>query len=136
MTKKNSEPKIPSDLTKAFATHPVAKTKWQDLTPLARRDFITWIKGAKQPETRMRRITKTCSMLLAGKRRPCCYALVPMNLYKALGTNPKAKAQWKTLTPSARRDFIDWIDAAKESETHKRRIERISTVLATGKRRL
>ena len=32
-------------------------------------------------------------MLVSGKRRPCCYAIVPMNLYKALAANPKAKAQ-------------------------------------------
>jgi uncharacterized protein YdeI (YjbR/CyaY-like superfamily) len=48
----------------------MAKAQWRDLTPIARRDFISWIDSAKQPETRTRRIGKACAMLAAGKRRP------------------------------------------------------------------
>ena len=65
-----SEPRVPTDLRKALAADPVAKAKWRDLTPIARRDFISWIDAAKQPETRRRRIEKAGSMLAAGKRRP------------------------------------------------------------------
>jgi uncharacterized protein YdeI (YjbR/CyaY-like superfamily) len=65
-----SEPKVPTDLRKAFTADPVAKAKWSDLTPIARRDFISWIDSAKQAETRRRRIEKACVMLAAGKRRP------------------------------------------------------------------
>ena len=67
------EPKIPPDLRKALATTPQAKTVWQDITPLARRDWIHWITSAKQAETRTRRIGNACSMLASGKRRPCCF---------------------------------------------------------------
>lgn len=73
-------------------------------------------------------------MLTKGKRRPCCYAIVPMNVYKALGDSPKAKAQWSGLTPTERRDFIGWIDSAKDPETHKRRIGKACDILAAGKR--
>ncbi len=131
---KESESKVPKDLHKALAASPKAKAQWSDLTPIARRDFITWIEGPKQAETRRRRIEVTCSKLAAGKRRPCCYALVPMNLYKALGTSPKAKATWSDLTPTERRDFVDWIDFAKESKMHTQRIEKVCTMLASGKR--
>ncbi|MGH7939374.1 MAG: YdeI/OmpD-associated family protein, partial [Bryobacteraceae bacterium] len=41
--------------------------------PIARRDWIHWIISAKQAETRTRRIKNACSMLAAGKRRPCCF---------------------------------------------------------------
>src|SRR5438034_11445021 len=74
--REESEPRVPTDLGKALAATPTAKVQWNDLTPIARRDFITWIDSAKQPETRRRRIEKACSMLAAGKRRPCCYSIV------------------------------------------------------------
>ena len=130
-----SEPRVPTDLHKALAATPVAKAQWRDLTPIARRDFISWIDSAKQPETHKRRIEKACLMLAAGKRRPCCYSIVSFNLYKALAAAPRAKAQWGNLTPIARRDFISWIDSAKQPEAHKRRIEKACVMLAAGKRR-
>ena len=136
IAKKVSELKIPADLRKTLSSTPSVEVLWNNLTPIARRDFITWIDGAKQPETRVRRIKKTYSVLIAGKRRPCCYAVVPMNLYKALGNNLKAKAVWKSLTAMERRDFIDWIDSAKDTETHKLRVNKTCTMLATGKTRL
>ena len=74
-TGEESEPRLPTDLRKALAATPMAKAQWRDLTPIARRDFISWIDSAKQPETRRRRIEKACSMLVAGKRRPCCYSI-------------------------------------------------------------
>ena len=130
-----SEPKVPTDLRQALAAAPMAKAKWSDLTPIARRDFISWLDSAKQPETRKRRIDKACSMLVAGKRRPCCYSIVSFNLYTALAAAPMAKAQWSDLTPTERRDFISWMDSAKEPEAHKRRIEKACVMLAARKRR-
>jgi uncharacterized protein YdeI (YjbR/CyaY-like superfamily) len=130
-----SEPRVPTDLRKALAADPVAKAKWRDLTPIARRDFITWIDAAKQAETRRRRIERAGSMLAAGKRRPCCFTIVSLDLHLALKASPKAKAQWSDLTPIERRDFISWMDSAKEPETHRRRIEKACALLAAGKRR-
>ena len=134
ITKKFPETKVPADLSKAFSAHPIAKRKWNDLAPLARRDFITWIESAKQPETRFRRIAKTCSVLPAGKRRPCCYAVVPMKLYQALGSNPKAKAQWKNVTSEDKRDFIDWIELSSDKQAHQQRIEKVCSMLVSGKK--
>ena len=130
-----SAPRVPTDLRKALAAAALAKAQWSDLTPIARRDFISWIDSAKQPETRRRRIERTCSMLAAGKRRPCCYSIVSFDLYTALAASPIAKAHWSDLTPIARRDFISWIDSAKQPETHRRRIEKACSMLAAGKRR-
>jgi hypothetical protein len=67
------EPTVPADLGKALATAPKARALWSDITPIARRDWIHWITSAKQAETRARRIKNACSMLAAGKRRPCCF---------------------------------------------------------------
>jgi len=68
------EPSVPADLKKALtAAVPKARKLWSDITPNARRDWIHWITSAKQEETRARRIRNACSMLAAGKRRPCCF---------------------------------------------------------------
>jgi uncharacterized protein YdeI (YjbR/CyaY-like superfamily) len=130
-----SEARVPLDLRKALVAAPMAKAQWSDLRPIARRDFISWIDAAKQPETRRRRIERACEMIAAGKRRPCCFSIVPLDLHKALAATPKAKAQWSDLTLVARRDFISWIDEAKQRETRKQRIERACVMLAAGKRR-
>ena len=141
MNKTNPKPageelRVPTDLRKALAAAPKVKAKWSDLTPIARRDFISWIDSAKQPETRRRRIERAGSMLAAGKRRPCCYSIVSLDLHLALKATPKAKAQWSDLTPIERRGFISWMDSAKQPEAHKRRIEKACAMLAAGKRRL
>jgi uncharacterized protein YdeI (YjbR/CyaY-like superfamily) len=129
------ESRVPTDLRTALAAAPKAKVKWSDLTPIARRDFISWIDSAKQPETRKRRIERACSMLAAGKRRPCCYSIVSLDLHLALKATPKAKVQWSDLTSIERRDFIGWMDSAKQPEAHRRRIEKACAMLAAGKRR-
>ena len=129
------EPKVPTDLRKALAAATKAKTQWEDLTPIARRDFVSWIESAKQPETRQRRIERACSMLAEGKRRPCCYTIVSFDLFTALAATPKAKAQWSKLTSTERRDLIAWMDSAKSHrENHKQRIEQACALLAAGKR--
>lgn len=131
-----SEAKVPADVRTALAAAPKAKAQWSDLTPIARRDFISWIDSAKQAETRKRRIERACSMLAEGKRRPCCFSIVSFNLHTALKATPRAKAQWSDLTPIERRDFIGWMDSAKQQpEEHKRRIEKACVMLAAGKRR-
>jgi uncharacterized protein YdeI (YjbR/CyaY-like superfamily) len=132
---KNQSPEWPTDLRKVFAAAPKAKAQWSDLTPLARKDFIMWIDSAKQSETRKRRIESIPSRLASGKRRPCCFAIVPINLHKALAGAPKAKAQWSKLTSLERRDFASWVDSAKDSETRRKRVEKICLMLAAGKRR-
>jgi uncharacterized protein YdeI (YjbR/CyaY-like superfamily) len=130
-----SEPRVPTDLRKALAATPMARAQWRDLTPIARRDFVSWIDSAKQPETRRRRIERACSMLAAGKRRPCCYSIVSLDLHLALKATPMAKAQWSDLTSIERRDFISWMDSAKQPERHRRQIEKACAMLAAGKRR-
>lgn len=125
----------PADLRKALAAAPAALAQWKDLTQIARRDFIRWIESAKQKETRERRIERACSMLAAGKRRPCCYAVVPLDLHNALKATPKAKAQWSGLASEARRDLIGWIESAKLKDTRKRRIDEACAKLAAGRLR-
>ena len=132
---KRLEPRVPADVQQALAA-PTVKALWNDLTPLARRDFISWIESAKRPETRKRRVESLASRLTSGKRRPCCYAIVPMSLYKALGEMPKAKVVWSTLTPTERRDFANWVDTAENAEARRLRVENVCLTLASGKKHL
>lgn len=65
--------KMPADLRKALVAKPKVLALWEDITPLARNEFICWVENAKQIETRSRRIHRTREELLEGKRRPCCW---------------------------------------------------------------
>ena len=129
-----AETNVPEDLRKALAANPRAKAQWATLTQISRRDFITWIEAAKQPVTRQRRVRIACDKLVSGQRRPCCYAVVPMHLYRALGDAPKAKAQWSTLTANEKRDFSDWVEGSGDKETREQRVEKACVLLAAGKR--
>jgi hypothetical protein len=75
ITRAGDEPetRVPADLRKALAAATLAYALWEDITPIARRDWILSISSAKQPETRRRRIENACAMLASGKRRVCCF---------------------------------------------------------------
>lgn len=64
---------LPDDLKVALENNPAALTAWNDITPLARNEFICWVTDAKQASTRERRIRRTQEELEEGKRRPCCW---------------------------------------------------------------
>ena len=64
---------LPEDLRKALVANSAALEAWEDITPLARNEFICWVEDAKQPMTRERRIRRTQEELEEGQRRPCCW---------------------------------------------------------------
>jgi uncharacterized protein YdeI (YjbR/CyaY-like superfamily) len=64
---------LPDDLHEALVAHRAALEAWNDITPLARNEFICWVEDAKQEATRERRIRRTQEELEEGKRRPCCW---------------------------------------------------------------
>lgn len=90
------ELRVPSDLKKALAADPVAQAAWEDITPMARRDWIFSITSAKQAETRKRRIEKACDMLACGKRRLCCFPGVKW----MMRDNEKSCGMWLPLPKS------------------------------------
>jgi hypothetical protein len=95
ITRAGEEPEIrvPMDLRKALAAAPLAQAGWEDITPMARRDWIFSICSAKQPETRRRRIEKACDMLASGKRRLCCFPGIKWLMNK----NAKSCGTWLQL---------------------------------------
>jgi len=64
---------LPSDLHDELIASGTALDAWQDITPLARNEFICWVEDAKREATRERRIRRTREELEDGMRRPCCW---------------------------------------------------------------
>lgn len=64
---------LPADLKKTLTARPKMLEQWEDITPLARNEFICWITDAKKEETRAKRIDVARSKLESGERRPCCW---------------------------------------------------------------
>ncbi len=65
--------KMPADLEKALTSSKESLAKWEDITPLARNEWICWVENAKLHATRSIRIERTRKELIEGKRRPCCW---------------------------------------------------------------
>jgi uncharacterized protein YdeI (YjbR/CyaY-like superfamily) len=68
---------LPADLRQTIIALPAIAAVWQDITPLARNEWICWVTSAKKAETRSHRIEVMVSKMKAGMRRPCCWAGCP-----------------------------------------------------------
>lgn len=68
---------VPQDLYNALIADGSALERWEDITPLARNEWICWTISTKKPETRKTHVDRTIIELLEGKRRPCCWAGCP-----------------------------------------------------------
>ncbi len=64
---------VPEDLYEALVADPAALAKWEDITPLARNEWICWTITTKKPETRANHVRRVVSELKEGIRRPCCW---------------------------------------------------------------
>ena len=64
---------LPPDLRKALAADAEARTAWEDITPLARNEWICWTISVKKDETRRQHVERVCAELKEGMRRPCCW---------------------------------------------------------------
>lgn len=108
------EPTVPADLKKVLESDPLVEVVWKSLTTLSRWDYVIWVEQAKLKETREHRIKRTFYMMKAGKKRPCCFTIIPADLYKAMEASSKAKEQWKTLSGVQKREFVSWLNAAND----------------------
>lgn len=81
MTKKEIDDRVvhtlPPDLRKVILSSSEVQAVWDDITPLARNEWICWVTSGKKEETRKIRIEKALSKLAGGMRRPCCWAGCP-----------------------------------------------------------
>ncbi len=81
--------KLPSDLQKALASSPKALAAWEDITPLARNEWICWTVSVKTEDTRKNHLKRTITELGQGKRRPCCWMGCPHRTDKKLSASQK-----------------------------------------------
>ncbi len=65
---------LPVDFKSAINSSPKVHALWEDITPLARNEWICWVLSGKLAETRAIRIAKAISKMSDGMRRPCCWA--------------------------------------------------------------
>ena len=70
---KEPEPEVPADLKQALSANAAARATWQDITTVARRDWIHWITSGKKAETRVKRAAAAIGKLACGNRRACCF---------------------------------------------------------------
>lgn len=68
---------VPEDLRNALIADKAAQAVWEDITPLARNEWICWTISVKKEATRQDHIRRVVSELKEGVRRPCCWAGCP-----------------------------------------------------------
>jgi len=68
---------LPPDMKKALASDSKALAAWENITPLARNEWICWATLVKKAETRKEHIERAVAQLKDGKRRPCCWPGCP-----------------------------------------------------------
>ncbi len=68
---------LPADLEAMLVAEPAALATWEDITPLARNEWICWVQSVKKPETRLKHVEQARENLMDGKRRPCCWPGCP-----------------------------------------------------------
>lgn len=70
------EPEVPADLAAALRNAPAdIRQTWDDITPMARWEWVRWVNATANPATRQRRVEVSISKMANGKRRPCCFDL-------------------------------------------------------------
>ena len=72
-TKEWVEPEVPKDVQKALSTSAKAEVLWKDITPMARWDWIRWVRAVKTEKTRQEHLNVMLDKLNKGMRRPCCF---------------------------------------------------------------
>lgn len=80
---------LPADLRKALLSDSRALTAWEDITPLARNEWICWTISVKSAEKRKEHVGRIVLKLKEGMRRPCCWVGCTHRKDKALSPSQK-----------------------------------------------
>src|SRR6476620_9517110 len=68
------EHKLPADMKKIISSNKALLAMWEDITPLARNEWICWVTTVAKQETRDKHlVVMQDKMLKKGMRRPCCW---------------------------------------------------------------
>ena len=89
---------MPADLQKALKADSKALAAWEDITPLARNEWICWTISVKTPQKRGEHVDRVVSELREGMRRPCCWVGCTHRTDKKLSPSQKFVLSRKTKT--------------------------------------
>jgi len=64
---------LPPDMRAAILADKKVLAMWQDITPLARNEWICWTTTCAKPETREKHLAVMRDKMHKGMRRPCCW---------------------------------------------------------------
>ena len=92
-TKEWIEPEIPEDVQKALSSSSKAQALWDDITPMARWDWIRWVRAVKTDGTREKHLAVMLDKLHKGMRRPCCFN-------RNMCSEPYVSHNWHLLEPT------------------------------------
>jgi hypothetical protein len=92
-TKEWIEPEVPADVKKALSSSQKAEALWKEITPLARWDWIRWVRAVKTEETRKKHLEVMLDKLNKGMKRPCCFN-------RNLCSEPAVSKNWVLRDPS------------------------------------
>lgn len=93
-TKDWINPEVPQDMKKALVSNKEIHALWNDITPMARWDWVRWVRAVKASETRAKHIEVMVSKLSRGMRRPCCFN-------RNLCSEPTVSRNWVLLDPGS-----------------------------------
>ena len=91
---------LPADLRKALASDAAARAAWEDITPLARNEWICWTTFVKQDATRKDHVRRVVSELKEGMRRPCCWIGCIHRADKAISPSVRSVLERRSKTAS------------------------------------
>lgn len=93
VTKEWINPEVPADMKKALVTDKKIHELWNDITPMARWDWVRWVRAVKTDATRKEHVDVMMDKLRKGMRRPCCFN-------RNLCSDPTVSHNWVLLTPT------------------------------------
>lgn len=68
---------VPADMKVVLNKNKDILTLWENLTPLARNEWICWVTTVKKSETRKEHLGRLAEDLKKGHKRPCCWPGCP-----------------------------------------------------------
>ncbi len=91
-TKEWINPEVPPDMRQALESNKEAHELWDDITPMAKWDWVRWVRAVKTEDTRKKHIEVMLDKLNKGMRRPCCFN-------RNLCSDPTVSHNWVLLDP-------------------------------------
>ncbi len=68
---------VPDNFKNAILASQNALKTWENITKIARNEWVCFITSAKKDETKQKRLNQAIENLSSGKKRPCCFPGCP-----------------------------------------------------------